>query len=99
MASKRFPKHKTENMFADFVDTHDLAPYLEGTELLDKALALAPELADRVRDRAKKRLIALRLPQWQIEGARRIARTKRVLFRVRHMFHMPASFFWAGGEF
>ena len=82
MASKKFPKHKTENMFAGFVDAHDLAPYLEGTELLDKALALAPELADKVRDRAKKRLIALRLPQWQIEGARRIAKTKRMPYQA-----------------
>ena len=103
MASKKFPKHKGERMFVDFVDNHDLAPYLEGTELLDKALALSPELADKVKDRAKKRLIALRLPQWQIEGARRIARAKRVPYQAlmrdwigqglrqecRHMPHPP----------
>jgi hypothetical protein len=82
MAPKKIPHLKTDADFAKFVEGHDLAPYLKGLELLDKALALAPELAERIRERAKKRLIALRLPQWQIEGARKIARRKRVPYQA-----------------
>ena len=43
---------------------------------------LAPELAEKIRERAKKRLIALRLPEWQIEGAWRIARRKKVPYQA-----------------
>ena len=82
MASKKIPSNKTESSFASFVEGHDLAPYLGGMELVDKALALAPELADKIRERTKKRLIALRLPQWQIDGARKIARSKRVPYQA-----------------
>lgn len=82
MAAKRYPRNKTDAEFAGFVEENDLAPYLEGMERIDKALALAPELADRIRERAKKRLIALRLPQWQIAGARKIAKSKKVPYQA-----------------
>lgn len=82
MASKKIPHNKAEAAFAKFVEGHDLAPYLKGMELVDQTLALAPELAERIRERAKKRLIALRLPQWQIEGARKIARRKKVPYQA-----------------
>ena len=78
MASKKSPRNKTERAFASFVEDNDLAPYLEGMELADKTLALAPELADSIRERAKKRLIVLGLPQWQIDGARKIAKSGAV---------------------
>ena len=48
----------------------------------DQALTLAPELAEGIRERAKKRLIAIRLPQWQIDGARELARRKKVPYQA-----------------
>lgn len=82
MAGKKISRIKTEAAFAKFVEGHDLAPHLKEMELVDQTLALAPELAERIRERAKKRLIALRLPQWQIEGARKIARRKKVPYQA-----------------
>lgn len=45
-----------------------------GGESADEILVLAPDLAERIKQRSKKRLISIRLPQWQIEGAKRVAR-------------------------
>jgi len=53
-----------------------MAQYLGSMERLDAAIALDPRLAERVKERAKKRLISLRLPLWQIDGAKRIGKRK-----------------------
>ena len=82
MASKKISRGKAEADFANFVAGHDLTPHLKEMELVDQTLALAPELAERIRERARKRLIALRLPEWQIEGARRIAKRKKMPYQA-----------------
>lgn len=82
MPAKKFPRIKSARAFASFVREHDLGPYLEGMERVDQAIALAPELAEKIRERAKKRLIALRLPLWQIDGARMIARKKKMPYQA-----------------
>ena len=86
MKIKKLPHFKTDGEFARFVDTHDLALYFDSMEKIDNAFTLAPGLAERIRQRAKKRLIALRLPEWQISGARRVAKRKKVPYQalMRH---------------
>jgi predicted DNA binding CopG/RHH family protein len=86
MKSKKLPHFKTDDEFARFVDTHDMAPYFDSMEKIDDAFTLAPALAEQIRLRAKKRLIALRLPEWQISGARRVAKRKKVPYQalMRH---------------
>ncbi|MBI4708317.1 MAG: hypothetical protein HY761_10425 [Candidatus Omnitrophica bacterium] len=74
MKTKKLPNFKNEEEFAKFVETHDMGPYFKGMKALDEALILAPALAEKIRERSKKRLISLRLPNWQIEGAKEIAR-------------------------
>lgn len=59
-----------------------MVPHLKEMELVDQTLALAPKLVEKIRERAKKRLIALRLPEWQIEGARKIAKRKRMPYQA-----------------
>jgi predicted DNA binding CopG/RHH family protein len=77
MKTKKLPNFKNEEEFAKFVETHDMGPYLKEMKALDEALILAPALAEKIRERAKKRLISLRLPNWQIEGAKEIAKKKK----------------------
>lgn len=82
MKGKKLPRFKSDEEFGRFLETHDMAAYLDGSEKIDDAFTLAPELAERIRQRAKKRLIALRLPEWQISGARRVAKRKKVPYQA-----------------
>ena len=86
MRKKRLPGFKTDEEFSRFVDTHDMVPYLHDMERIDSTLALSPELVEKIRLRARKRLIALRLPEWQVSGARRVAKRKKVPYQalMRH---------------
>lgn len=86
MKKKKLPHFKTDDAFGRFVETHDMAPYLDSMEKIDDAFTLAPALTERIRERAKKRLIALRLPEWQISGARRVAKRRKVPYQalMRH---------------
>ena len=61
MASTKIPRLKTEASFAKFVERHDMASYVKDMDLVDQTLALAPELVEKIRESAKKRLIAIRL--------------------------------------
>lgn len=77
MKPKKLPHFKTDEDFARFVETHDMTPYLDGMESVDEVLILSPGLAEKIKERAKKRLISLRLPEWQIEGAKKMAKRKK----------------------
>jgi predicted DNA binding CopG/RHH family protein len=82
MKSRKLPRFKTDKDFARFVETHDMAPYLADMKSIDRALTLAPRLAEHIRERTRKRLIALRLPKWQIEGARQVAKIRDVPYQA-----------------
>jgi predicted DNA binding CopG/RHH family protein len=86
MKNKKLPHFKTDEEFGRFVDAHDMAQYFDSMEKIDAAFTLAPALAEQIRLRAKKRLIALRLPEWQISGARRVAKRRKVPYQalMRH---------------
>ncbi len=73
MKKNKLPHFKTDEEFGRFVESHDMAPYLEGMEPVDQML-LDPKLAQRIRERSKKRLVTLRLPVWQVDTAKRIAK-------------------------
>lgn len=80
--SRRLPRFKNDAEFSKFVDTHDMSSFFRDMDPADQTLTLAPELAEKIRERARKRLIALRLPQWQIDGARELARRKNVPYQA-----------------
>lgn len=82
MNKRRLPRFKTDAEFAKFVDTHDMSSYFRDMDPADKTLTLSPELAESIRERARKRLIAIRLPQWQIDGARELAKRKKVPYQA-----------------
>lgn len=83
MKSKRkLPHFKTREEEAKFWDTHSLTDYLDELEPVDEVFTLAPSLAEKIRERAKTRAISLRLPQWEIDGARRVAKKRGIGYQV-----------------
>lgn len=81
MKKKRIPELLTEEEIDRFWSTHSLADYLHDTEPVDEILSLAPELARRIRERARKRLLTIRLEEWRIRQAKAIARAKGVPYQ------------------
>ena len=73
MKNKKLPRFKNDEEFGRFVESHDLALYLEGMDPVDQML-LDPELAQKIKERSKKRLVTLRLPVWQVDTAKKIAK-------------------------
>jgi DNA-binding XRE family transcriptional regulator len=56
MKKKKLPDFKNEKEFTQFVDSHNMAPYLDDMEPVDKML-LDPKLAQKIKERSMKRLI------------------------------------------
>jgi len=78
---KKLPHFKTDAEEIRFFETHDMAPYWDQLENVDEVIELAPALERRIRERMKKRLVAIRLEEWQIARAKEIARKKRVPYQ------------------
>lgn len=81
MAEKKLPRFKSRKEFANFWDTHSLADYLEQTKEVDHIFVLAPDLAKRIRERTKKKMVALRLPEWHISRAQTLAKKLHIPYQ------------------
>ncbi len=79
---RRLPRFTSDRQAARFFDTHDMADYWDQLEEVDEVIELAPALARKIRERMRKRLLAIRLEQWQIERAKKIARAKGVPYQT-----------------
>lgn len=82
MKKRKIPHFKTREQEARFWDTHSIIDYLDELEPVDEIFTLAPSLAAKIRERAKTRAISLRLPQWEIDGAKKVARQKGIGYQV-----------------
>lgn len=79
--AKRIPDLKTEAEIDRFWSKHSLTDYLGDTQEVDEVLVLAPELARRIRERSRKRLLTIRLEEWRITRAKAIARAKGIPYQ------------------
>ena len=79
---QKLPNFKTREEEAKFWDTHSMIDYLDELEPADNVFTLAPALANKIKERAKTRAISLRLPQWEIDGAKRVAKSKGVGYQI-----------------
>lgn len=77
----RIPHLKTEEEIDRFWSKHSLADVLEDTEAVDEVIELSPELARKIRERSRKRLLTIRLEQWRVERAKKIARASGVPYQ------------------
>ncbi len=72
----KLPRFKSRAEEIRFWDTHDVAQYWDQLEEVDEVIELAPELAKRIQERMKKRMLAIRLEVWQIARTKEIAQRK-----------------------
>lgn len=79
---KRLPHFKTREEEAKFWDTHFMLDYLDELEPADEVFTLAPTLAEKIRERSKTRSISLRLPAWEIDGAKKVAKKNGIGYQV-----------------
>lgn len=79
--TKKLPKFKSDRAEVRFFETHDMAEYWDELEDVDEVIELAPELARRIRERMKKRLLAIRLEEWQIARAKELAKKQKVPYQ------------------
>jgi predicted DNA binding CopG/RHH family protein len=77
---RKVPDFKNDREAADFWATHDSAPY--AGELEEEEVAVDSRLRRRVRARAAKRPVTLRLENQQISGAKEIARRKSIPYQT-----------------
>lgn len=74
MKKKVLPKFRSAQEFARFVDTHDLSQHWDEFEPVEEGLELSSALSRRIERRARaKKLISIRLEEWQIRLAKAAA--------------------------
>lgn len=78
---RKLPTFRSEQEEIRFFETHDMADYWEQLDKVDEVIELAPALERRIRERMKKRLVAIRLEEWQIARAKELAVKKRVPYQ------------------
>lgn len=79
-SAKKIPRFGSAREEAEFWETHDFADYWDDTE--EVKMTVARKLVDRVRAKARKRLISLRLAEWQIEKAKKIAAKRKLPYQA-----------------
>lgn len=80
LGAKRIPSGLTREQEARFWDDHDFADFWAETEGVN--VKVARSFAERVRSAARKRMIALRLADWQIDEAKRLAKKLNVPYQT-----------------
>lgn len=78
---RKLPKFRSVEEEVRFFETHSMAPYWSQLENVDQIIELAPHLARRIQERMKKRLVALRLEEWQFQRAKEIARREHIPYQ------------------
>jgi hypothetical protein len=82
MKKKKLPVFKSAAEEAAFWDTHSVADYLSALEPADELFVLSPVLANKVRERAKKRLISIRLATWEIAQSKAVAKKRKMPYQA-----------------
>ncbi len=75
------PAFKSAEEEAKFWETHSAVDYLSELKELDGLFVLSPALSQSIKDRAKKKAISLRLSNWEIELAKKIAKNKNIPYQ------------------
>ncbi len=82
MKKKRVPHFKNSEEAANFWDTHSLTDYIHEFEEVDEVFVLSPALAKRIRERAKKRLVSIRLAEWEIQKSKQVAKQRKMPYHA-----------------
>lgn len=82
MKRKRLPKFKSAEQEARFWETHSLADYVGQMENVTDLFTFAPQLIAKINERARKRLLAIRLANWEIEKTKEIAKKRGMPYQT-----------------
>ena len=78
---KRLPHLKTQTDVHEFWSRHSLSDYIQDIKEVDEKIQLNPELAQKIGERTKKKLIALRLEKWQLQRTKAIAAKRHIPYQ------------------
>ncbi|MBI1979133.1 MAG: hypothetical protein HYS58_00040 [Elusimicrobia bacterium] len=86
MKTNKLPHFKSAAEEAKFWDTHSLADYVHEMKDVTDLFTFSPHLIDKIQKRARKKMIAIRLAQWEIEKSKEIAKRRHVPYQalIRH---------------
>jgi len=82
MKNMKLRNFNTSEEAAAFWDKHSLKDYIHEFESADEVFVLSPALAQRIRERARKRLISIRLAEWEIEKSKQIAKQRKMPYHA-----------------
>ena len=82
MNNKKLPHFNTSEEAAAFWDNHSLKDYIHEFESADEMFVLSPALAQKIRERARKRLVSIRLAEWEIEQSKQIAKQRKMPYHA-----------------
>lgn len=82
MKKKKLPRFKSAEEEAEFWETHSVTDYIDQLEPADEIFTLSPILAQRIQERAKKRLVSIRLAEWEIEQSKQIAKRMKIPYQT-----------------
>ena len=82
-AAKRLPDFRSDAEFVRFVETHDLADYWDSFEEVEDPIEIDPRLARAIDRRSRrKKLISIRLENWQIRLAKATASREKIPYHT-----------------
>ena len=81
---KKLPHFKTTEEEAKFWDSHSLKNYIHEFEPadVDELFLSNADWHRMIQERTKKKLISLRLAQWEIERSKQIAKKRKVPYQI-----------------
>ena len=82
MKKNKLPVFRNDKEAAKFWDTHSLADYVHQMKDVTDLFTFAPELVEKIQQRAKKKMVAIRLANWEIEKAKEIAKNKKIPYQT-----------------
>jgi len=82
MKKKHLPKFRNTEKFARFCETHDMTDYMDQMEDVTDLFTFAPELIKRIKERARKKMVTIRLANWEIVKAKEIAKRKKMPYQT-----------------
>lgn len=78
---KRSSRLRRENAIHDYWARHSLTDQPKDFKAIDEKIQLDPELARKIAERSKKKMISLRLEQWQLQRTKAIAARKHIPYQ------------------
>lgn len=80
-STKKASRSRREKVVHDYWSRRSFSDEVKDTEAIDAKIQLDPELARRIAERTKKKMIALRLEQWQLQRTKAIAARRGIPYQ------------------